>query len=279
MSPHRLHCESDAHDDEYHNGLLVGQELHTEAGIDYSKPIIRNANTARLYEDALNYENGTSIVSSGALSTFSGAKKGRSPKDKRIVDEETSSADIWWGPVNIKLEDKSFMINRERAVDYLNTRERLYVFDGFAGWDPESRIKVRVVCARAYHALFMQNMLIRPNEEELEHFGKPDFTIFNAGQVPANRLTSGMTSTTSVSLNFQKHEMVILGTEYAGEMKKGIFTVMHYLMPKRGILSLHSSANEGADGSVSLFFGLSGTGKTSLSADPQRMLIGDDEHC
>lgn len=279
MSPHKLHCESDAHDDEYHNGLMVGHELHTEAGIDYSKPIIRNANTSRLYEDALNYENGTSIVSSGALSTFSGAKKGRSPKDKRVVDEQTSTNDIWWGPVNIKLEDKSFMINRERAVDYLNTRERLYVFDGFAGWDPVSRIKVRVVCARAYHALFMQNMLIRPTEEELEHFGKPDFTIFNAGQFPANRLTTGMTSPTSVSLNFQRHEMVILGTEYAGEMKKGIFTVMHYLMPKRGILSLHSSANEGPDGSVSLFFGLSGTGKTSLSADPQRMLIGDDEHC
>jgi len=125
----------------------------------------------------------------------------------------------------------------------------------------------------------MRNMLIRPTAEELETFGKPDFVILNAGQFPANRYTAGMSSTTSVDINFKRREMVILGTEYAGEMKKGVFTVMHYLMPKRGVLSLHSSANEGADGDVSLFFGLSGTGKTSLSADPSRNLIGDDEHC
>lgn len=255
------------------------EELHNEAGIDYSKEIKRNASVAQLYEDALRNEPGTFLSSAGALITSSGAKKGRSPKDKRIVDEETSSKDVWWGPVNTKLDEKVFMINRERAVDYLNTRERLYVFDGFAGHDPAYRIKIRVVCARAYHALFMRNMLIRPTEKELENYGHPDFTIFNAGQFPCNRYTLGMTSTTSVSINFKKREMVILGTEYAGEMKKGVFTVMHYLMPKAGVLSLHSSANEGPDGDVSLFFGLSGTGKTTLSADPHRYLIGDDEHC
>jgi phosphoenolpyruvate carboxykinase (ATP) len=122
-------------------------------------------------------------------------------------------------------------------------------------------------------------MLIRPTPEEYEEWGHPDFTVLNAGQFPANRYTSGMTSTTSVDVNFKSREMVILGTEYAGEMKKGIFTVMHYLMPKAGVLSLHSSANEGPDGDVTLFFGLSGTGKTTLSADPKRQLIGDDEHC
>lgn len=153
------------------------------------------------------------------------------------------------------------------------------MFDGFAGWDPKYRIKVRVICARAYHALFMHNMLIRPTREELENFGQPDFIIYNAGQFPANRFTTGMTSTTSVEINFKRREMVILGTEYAGEMKKGIFSVMHYLQPiKFGQLSLHSSANEGPNGDVSLFFGLSGTGKTTLSADPNRRLIGDDEH-
>lgn len=171
------------------------------------------------------------------------------------------------------------MVNRERAVDYLNTRSRLYVFDGYAGWDLKHRIKVRIVCARAYHALFMRNMLIRPTAEELENFGHPDFVVLNAGQFPCNRYTLGMTSTTSVTVNFKRREMVILGTQYAGEMKKGIFTVMHYLMPKNGVLSLHSSANEGPKGDVSLFFGLSGTGKTTLSADPHRALIGDDEHC
>ncbi len=177
------------------------------------------------------------------------------------------------------MDEHTFEINRERAIDYLNTREDIYVFDGFAGWDPKYRIKVRVICARAYHALFMHNMLIRPTREELENFGEPDFIIYNAGQFPANRFTAGMTSSTSVEINFRRREMVILGTEYAGEMKKGIFSVMHYLQPvKFGQLSLHSSCNQGPNGDVSLFFGLSGTGKTTLSADPNRSLIGDDEH-
>ncbi|KAJ0163951.1 Phosphoenolpyruvate carboxykinase [ATP], partial [Colletotrichum tanaceti] len=170
-------------------------------------------------------------------------------------------------------------INRERAIDYLNTRNRIYVVDGYAGWDEKYRIRVRVICARAYHALFMRNMLIRPPREELEHF-HPDYTIYNAGSFPANRYTEGMTSGTSVAINFAEKEMVILGTEYAGEMKKGVFTVLFYEMPiKHNVLTLHSSANEGKNGDVTLFFGLSGTGKTTLSADPQRALIGDDEHC
>jgi len=153
------------------------------------------------------------------------------------------------------------------------------VVDGFAGWDEKYRIKVRVVCARAYHALFMRNMLIRPDPKDLEHF-HPDYTIYNAGSFPANRYTEGMTSGTSVAINFADKEMVILGTEYAGEMKKGVFTVLFYEMPvKHNVLTLHSSANEGKDGDVTVFFGLSGTGKTTLSADPNRALIGDDEHC
>ncbi|KAJ3181847.1 Protein kinase C-like 1 [Gaertneriomyces sp. JEL0708] len=257
----------------------IHQALHNVARVDFSKPIIRNASVAVLYEEALAHEAGTGLTASGALVTDSGDKKGRSPKDKRIVEEPSSKDNIWWGPVNVGMSEQSFMVNRERAIDYLNTRSRLYVFDGFAGWDPKYRIKVRIVCARAYHALFMRNMLIRPTEEELAEFGEPDFTIFNAGQFPANRYTTGMTSTTSICLDFKRAEMVILGTQYAGEMKKGIFTVMHYLMPKAGVLSLHSSANQSHEGDVSLFFGLSGTGKTTLSADPQRLLIGDDEHC
>jgi phosphoenolpyruvate carboxykinase (ATP) len=241
--------------------------------------IIRNASAARLYEHGLRNEAGTAIASSGALIAMSGEKTGRSPKDKRIVGEEGSKGNVWWGPVNIELDEHSFMINRERAVDYLNTRPHLYVVDGFAGWDPAFRIKVRVICSRAYHALFMSNMLIRPTKQELESFGEPDYTIFNAGAFFANRHTTGMTSKTSVALHFGRQEFVILGTEYAGEMKKGVFTIMHYLMPKKGVLSMHCSANEGKAGDVSIFFGLSGTGKTTLSADPNRKLIGDDEHC
>jgi len=124
----------------------------------------------------------------------------------------------------------------------------------------------------------MENMLIRPTREELHDYGDPDFVIYNAGEFPANRYTKDMTSTTSVSINFHLRQMVILGTQYAGEMKKGVFSIMHYFLPKQGVLSLHSSVNEGPKGDVSIFFGLSGTGKTTLSADPNRKLIGDDEH-
>ncbi|TPX45886.1 phosphoenolpyruvate carboxykinase (ATP) [Chytriomyces confervae] len=188
-------------------GAWANSETENNFPANVCKPIIRNAATAVLYEEALAHEAGTALTASGALALNSGAKKGRSPNDKRIVDEPSSTGNIWWGPVNIKMSENSFMVNRERAVDYLNTRPRLYVFDGFAGWDPKYRIKVRVVCARAYHALFMKNMLIRPTAQELENFGEPDFTIFNSGEFPANRYTTGMTSTTSVALSFERREM------------------------------------------------------------------------
>jgi len=241
--------------------------------------VFRNADPATLYEEAVRLDPTAAIASTGALTIRSGEKTGRSPADKRIVRHPDSEDDIWWGPINMEIDDHTFEINKERAQDYLNTRERIYVMDGFAGWDPNYRLKVRIICSRPYHALFMHNMLIRPSEEELEHFGEPDFVVYNAGEFPANRQTKHMSSKTSVDLSFEKEEMVILGTEYAGEMKKGVFTVMHYLMPKQDILSMHCSANEGEAGNVSLFFGLSGTGKTTLSADPNRKLIGDDEHC
>jgi len=266
--------------------LLVSDDLEhlsldDQCGINLSKTcVLRNAPVAVLYEEALRHDAKNSTLSdSGALVCYSGERTGRSPKDKRIVNEASSSENVWWGPVNIKMDEHTFLVNRERAIDYLNTRERLYVVDAFAGWNPKYRVKVRVICERAYHALFMRNMLIVPTREELMKFGEPDFTLYNAGAFPANRFTTGMTSSTSVSINFGRNEMVILGTLYAGEMKKGVFSVMHYLMPKKGALSLHSSANIGKDGQVTVFFGLSGTGKTTLSADPNRQLIGDDEHC
>jgi phosphoenolpyruvate carboxykinase (ATP) len=240
----------------------------------------RNLSPSQLYEDAIRYEPGSCMADSGALVAYSGAKTGRSPKDKRILRRAESENDIWWGPINVPLDPHAFQINRERAVDYLNTRERLYVVDAFAGWDPRYRQKIRVICARPYHALFMHNMLIRPTKQELIDFGKPDYVIYNAGRFPANRHTEGMTSKTSVDIGFETGEVVILGTEYAGEMKKGVFTIMNYLMPKRGVLSMHCSATaDRASGRSSLLFGLSGTGKTTLSADPKRDLIGDDEHC
>ncbi|CAI5468904.1 unnamed protein product [Closterium sp. Yama58-4] len=243
--------------------------------------VLRNLSVAELYEQAIAQEEGNFIVSTGALATLSGQKTGRSPKDKRVVKERAHAEDLWWGKgsPNYEMDEYTFMVNRERAIDYLNTVGKVYVQDMLLGWDPKLQIKVRIVCyARAYHALFMHNMCIRPTQEQLDNFGEPVFTIYNAGHFPVNRLSKFMTSTTSVDMDLNRMEMVILGTEYAGEMKKGLFSLMNYLMPKQGVLSLHSGANMGKDGDVSLFFGLSGTGKTTLSTDPHRLLIGDDEH-
>ena len=250
----------------------------TQYGIEV-KNILRNSAVPVLYEIGLRNEKGTAISDKGALMVYSGEKTGRSPKDKRVVRNPESENNIDWGDINIELDQHTFDINRERAIDYLNTRERLFVVDAFAGWDEKYRLKVRIVCTRAYHALFMQNMLIMPTKEELDNFGKPDYVIFNGGGFPANRHTTKMTSKTSIDVNLEQKEVVILGTEYAGEMKKGIFSIMNYLMPLENVLPMHCSANVGEEGDVSLLFGLSGTGKTTLSADPKRKLIGDDEHC
>ncbi len=241
--------------------------------------VYRNSSVPVLYELGLRLEKGTAISSVGALMTYSGEKTGRSPKDKRIVRHPDSENNIDWGPINIGLDEHTFMVNHERALDFLNICDHLFVVDAYAGWDPKYRIKVRIICTRAYHALFMQNMLIMPTAEELENFGEPDYVVLNAGGFPANRYTSEMTSKTSVDLNLERKEIVILGTQYAGEMKKGIFSVMNYLMPLENVLPMHCSANVGEKDDVTILFGLSGTGKTTLSADPKRKLIGDDEHC
>ncbi len=251
----------------------------TEYGITVTD-LARNLPACTLYEEAIRLEAGSTISDRGALIAYSGTKTGRSPSDKRIVRHPDTENDVWWGDVNIPIDESSFKINRERAIDYLNTRPRIYVVDGYAGWDPKYQIKVRVICARPYHALFMRNMLIRPTREQLADFGEPDCVIFNAGAFPANSYTAGMTSKTSVDLSLEQSEVIILGTEYAGEMKKAVFTLMNYLMPKIDVLSMHCSVTASKeDNSTSILFGLSGTGKTTLSADPKRLLVGDDEHC
>ncbi|KAF4692259.1 Protein kinase C-like 1 [Perkinsus olseni] len=240
--------KSDAFDLSQFTSKVQFEKEMNEQGLKV-ETIFHNSAPPILYEQALKHEKGSFITSTGALA------------------------------VNIKLKDEAFLTNRERAIDYLNTRDQLYVIDAFAGWCETYRIKIRVITSRAYHALFMQNMLVMPTPEQLKDFGHPDFIIYNAGCFPANRYTSGMTSSTSVCVHFQRREMVILGTEYAGEMKKGILTLMMYAMPMKMQLPLHSSCNVGREkGDVTLFFGLSGTGKTTLSADVNRDLLGDDEH-
>ena len=185
----------------------------------------RNLPPSSLFEHAIRFEKDAAIAGNVALAAYTGAK-----------------GSVWSGPVNIPSDEHTFAVNRRRAIDYLNTRERLYCFDGFAGWDPNYRIKVRVICSRPSDALFAHSMLMRPTRQELENFGEPDFTIYNAGGFPANRLTGGTGSTTSIDLSLEDRELVFLGTESAGEMQQGVFTVANYFAPKRDTLSMRCSA-------------------------------------
>lgn len=242
-------------------------------------PIIhRNLTAPELVQWALKLEKDSKLSARGTLCVLSYEKSGRSPRDKRIVNTDDVCENVDWGNVNIKLSEDSFQKVKKRALDFLNSREHLFIMDCFAGHDERYRVKVRVITTRPYHALFMRNMLIVPSREEMASFGEPEYVIYNAGEHKADPSVSGVGSKTCVALNFKTREQVILGTEYAGEMKKGILTVMFELMPRQNHLCMHASANVGKKGDVSVFFGLSGTGKTTLSADPARSLIGDDEH-
>ncbi|MEM7785595.1 MAG: phosphoenolpyruvate carboxykinase (ATP), partial [Planctomycetota bacterium] len=169
--------------------------------------ILRNTAPAKLYEEAIRFDHGT-ITSSGGLSSRSGVKTGRSPKDKRVVRQASIENDVWWGDVNIPLSEDSFGKLKQIAVEFLDTCPQFYVLDAFAGWDPENRLKIRIICSRAYHALFMHNMLIRPTAEELKDFGDPDYVIYNAGQQKADTSIDGVESDTCVSINFDAGEMV-----------------------------------------------------------------------
>ena len=255
-----------------------GEEVHKSDFAQKVVEVIHNCTPAAYYEHTMKEYN-TKISARGALVAYSGVKTGRSPSDRRIVESYQYNSDLWY-PKDTTISQKVFYTNKETATCYLNNLDKIFVFDGFACWHKDYRVKVRVISSRAYHCLFMHNMLIRPTEEELNTFGDPEITIYNAGCFPCNRYTESMTSSTSINLNLETKEVVILGTQYAGEMKKAVFTMMNFFMPLQGVLSLHSSCNISKDEkNVCLFFGLSGTGKTTLSADPERKLIGDDEHC
>lgn len=247
------------------------------SGIHHSNVHI-NLSSDALIQLSLETDNGSALSDTDALIVYSGEKTGRSPKDKRIVFEESTKNNINWNDVNQPIESASFEQSKTKAIGFFNSCAALYVVDGFAVWDKSKSIKVRIICTKAYHALFMYNMLIRPTQQELANFGTPDYVLYNAGATSADTSIKGITSTTSIQLSFEQREILIFGTEYAGEMKKAIFSLLNYLMPLHQILSMHCSANEATNGDVSLFFGLSGTGKTTLSADANRKLIGDDEH-
>jgi phosphoenolpyruvate carboxykinase (ATP) len=202
---------------------------------------------------------------------------GRSPKDKFVVRESESESDIDWGTVNQPMSDAQFDVLLGDVRGYLNGQDELFLQDLYCGADPAYRLSCRYVTPNAWHANFVRNMFIRPELAELASFA-PNFTILHAPEFQGDPAKHGIRSTTFIVLHLAKRMILIGGTRYAGELKKSMFTVMNYLLPKQGVLSMHCSANIGPGGDTALFFGLSGTGKTTLSADPERGLIGDDEH-
>ena len=230
--------------------------------------------TPALYQHVIRRREGQ-IAHLGSLVVYTGQHTGRSPKDRFIVKEPTSETHVAWGKINQPISETSFDNIYRRVMGYLQRRE-LYVQDCFVGADPQYRMPVRVITEAAWHSLFARHMFIQAQPAELENF-QPGFTVI---QAPFFHTTPAVDSTNSdifIGLHFGRKLALICGTQYAGEAKKSVFSAMNYLLPFRGVLPMHCSANYGPDGDVAIFFGLSGTGKTTLSTDPERMLIGDDE--
>ncbi len=238
-------------------------------------PERRNLSPAALYEHAIRRSEAV-IVSTGALTAETGKHTGRSPKDKFFVKEPTSQDAIWW-QANQPIGPAKFEGLLKKMQEFCSSHE-VFTQDVFACADPRRRLRVRVVTELAWHSLFAHNLFIRPNADELMNF-EPDFTVISLPSVKADPKVDGTRSETFILVNLAQRIVIIGGTEYAGEIKKSVFTALNYLLPAEGVFPMHCSANVGSGGSdVALFFGLSGTGKTTLSADPSRRLIGDDEH-
>jgi phosphoenolpyruvate carboxykinase (ATP) len=237
--------------------------------------IVANLSTAALYEAAARDGEGM-IAAQGPLVVSTGTHTGRSPKDKFIVREPSSEASVWWGDVNHEITEAHYDRLRARLMAYVADR-RLYSQDLFIGAHPKHRRSLRVYTETAWASIFARNLFRRPTAEDLASFA-PNFTIIDVPSFEADPSTEGTRTGTAILVHLQRMEIIIVGTMYAGEIKKSAFTVMNYLMPDEGVLPMHSSINVGKDGDSAVFFGLSGTGKTTLSADPLRSLIGDDEH-
>ena len=258
-----------------------------ERGITNVKEIIYNPSYELLFKEETSsslegYEKGQ-VTELGAVNVMTGVYTGRSPKDKFIVEDENSKDTIWWTSDEYKNDNHRASLHAWNECKKIATKElsnkKLFVVDGFAGANKDTRMAVRFIVEVAWQAHFIKNMFIRPTEEELENF-KPDFVVYNASKAKVeNYKELGLNSETAVMFNITSREQVIINTWYGGEMKKGIFSMMNYYLPLKGIASMHCSANTDLEGkNTAIFFGLSGTGKTTLSTDPKRLLIGDDEH-
>jgi phosphoenolpyruvate carboxykinase (ATP) len=260
-----------------HVGAFPSRHGLEQHGLNDLGRVFWNLAPAELCEIAIATGEGR-LSAHGTLVALTGSHTGRSPNDKFTVREPSSEGDVWWGKSNRPLEQEHFDRLHARVADHLRGRD-VHVFQGYAGADPDYRLPVRVITEFAWHSLFAQNMFLREQHDEALPDFVPGFTVIDAPGCVADPATDGTRSGTFVVIDFGRRLVLIGGTEYAGEIKKSIFSVMNYLLPKRGVFSMHCSCNYGRDrDDVALFFGLSGTGKTTLSADPERCLIGDDEH-
>ena len=256
-------------------------------GVEGVEEVIYNPSYEELFEAEMNpeltgYEKGT-LTELGAVNVMTGIYTGRSPKDKYFVMDDVSRDTVWWTSDEYKNDNKSVTqeVWKELKQIALNelSNKKLYVVDGYAGANENTRIKIRFIMEVAWQAHFVKNMFIRPTEEELANFGEPDFVVYTASKAKVeNYKELGLNSETAVVFNLKEKAQIILNTWYGGEMKKGMFSIMNYLLPLKGIAAMHCSANTNEKGETAIFFGLSGTGKTTLSTDPKRALIGDDEH-
>lgn len=257
-------------------GLKAAKASVSNLGLGNVAAAYWNLSPAELVEEAIMRGEG-SLVDTGALAADTGEFTGRSPKDRFVVYDDVTANTVWWGDVNIKFDSDKFDLLYNRVCAYLSGKE-VFVRDSYACADPTYRMNIRVVTEQAYHNIFANNLFLRPTKEEILNFD-PEWTIINAPGFKADPKIDGTRQHNFAILNFTKKIILIGGTGYTGEIKKGIFGVLNYVLPQdKNVLSMHCSANIGKDGDTAIFFGLSGTGKTTLSADPNRGLIGDDEH-
>jgi phosphoenolpyruvate carboxykinase (ATP) len=257
--------------------IAIPREKLVNLGLKYIQSIHYQSTPEELIQDTLRIGEGI-LTNTGALAIRTGEFTGRAPKDKFTVKDPTTEKIIDWNDFNIPIEEKYFHIIHEKVMDYLNQKEEIWVRDCYACADPRYRLNIRVVTEKPWTNLFAYNMFLRPDEEELENF-KPDWHVISAPDLKLNPKECGVRQENAVVVSFRHKTILIAGTGYTGETKKGIFSILNYILPhEKNVLSMHCSANMGEDGDTAIFFGLSGTGKTTLSNDPCRKLIGDDEH-
>ncbi|MCG3149972.1 MAG: Phosphoenolpyruvate carboxykinase (ATP) [Verrucomicrobiae bacterium] len=244
-------------------------------GIENPGKVHWNLPVPLLVEEAIKRGEGM-LTATGALNAMTGTRTGRSPRDKWVVEQAAIKDQIWWGKVNQPMAEENYLTLRQETLAYLQGRE-LFVMDGFAGADPRYTLPIRIVTEFAWHNLFVKQLFRRATAAQLATH-VPEWTVINACRFQADAKKHKLNSEAFIIVDFQRKTVLIGGSQYAGEMKKSIFSVLNYILPQKGVFPMHCSANVGAKGDVAIFFGLSGTGKTTLSADPQRGLIGDDEH-